>query len=84
MAYHLTGAKAFVAAHSGKLTPVKSGLNRLTEKDLRIVDALHKTVVMPAGTEYTITGTADGNGYVVTITDGPTHYFTADDGCVLC
>jgi hypothetical protein len=86
MAYHLTGTKTLLAAIAKKLSPVKGGLHYIAQHELFIADALENLVVVPIHTHYHITGTADGNGYVVTFSDplGSTHYFEAEVGCKLC
>ena len=86
MAYHLTGFGAFKKAIQRRLTPVEGGLHYTATTDITSEDALGSPVNIQRGTGYKITGTSDGNGYVVTILDGSkaTYYLEAEEGCKLC
>jgi len=89
MAYHLTGTKALIAMMEGKLTPLKAdqGLVRTCEKVTEFEDARKRFVRLPVGMTYRITGTRNGDGYVITFDDtdrlNGTRYLTADVGCNL-
>ena len=86
MAYHLSGTKAYAAALAGKLTPVQGGLHYTAQHEIVVHDVREHMVIISQGTTYHITGTKDGNGYVVTVSDthGRTYYFDAEVGCKLC
>ena len=86
MAYHLTGMQALKKAIGRGLRPVTGGLRYTATHDITSVDAIGTLISIPRGTVYHITGTKNGDGYVVTILDGrnSTHYLDAEDGCKLC
>ena len=86
MAYYLTGMQALQKAIGRGLRPVEGGLRITAQHDITSVDAVGTLIRMPRGMTYHITGTRDGNGYVITILDGhnTTHYLDAEDGCKLC
>lgn len=86
MAYHLSGSKAYAAALAGKLTPVKGGLHYTAQHEIVVHDVREHMVIISQGSSYNITGTKDGNGYVVTFLGTPsqTYYFDAEVGCKLC
>jgi hypothetical protein len=90
MAYYLSGTKAHIANKERTLKPLKldQGL-RYTCKDItEFEDSCGRMVRLAKGTEYRITGTRDGNGYVITFDDSDplngTCYLTAEVGCKLC
>lgn len=90
MAYHLTGTKAHLANAERKLKPVKigTGLYRyVQDKPLEFEDSCGRLVRLPVGHLYRITGTRDGNGYVVTFDEvdrlNGTRYLTASVGSKL-
>jgi hypothetical protein len=91
MAYHLTGRKAHEANLKRTMQPLREdqGL-RYTVKPcgIRFEDSCGRGVFLPEGHTYRITGTRDGNGYVVTFDDNDvvngTRYLTAREGCKLC
>lgn len=88
MAYHLTGTQAHRAAGHQKLTPVVGGLERVATSRLMFEDSRGRFTSLPIGHKYRITGTKDGNGYVLTYDDrdelNGTRYLTAEVGCKLC
>ena len=86
MAYHLTGMQAYKQAVTDKLKPVQGGLQYTAQQIRSAVDSVGKTIVIPEGTRYSITGTSNGDGYVVTFSAplDSTHYFEAEEGCRLC
>ena len=86
MAYHLSGHQAYTKAIQRRLSPVHGGLRYEAQEDLVSADALDRPIHIPRGTMYAITGTSDGNGYVMTIQDGTgaTYYLEAEEGCRLC
>jgi hypothetical protein len=87
VAYHLTGRAAYKAAAAYKLTPVKGGLEFVTKDHILIEDACGRGIALPEGTKYTITGTKNGDGYVMTFDAndklGGTRYLDARVGCKL-
>jgi len=86
MAYHLTGHKAFKHALHQRLTPVEGGLRYTSQTHKQVVDAVGTVYGLHPGCVYYITGTKDGNGYVVTLSDAArtTMYLEAEEGCKLC
>jgi hypothetical protein len=86
MAYHLTGMQAYKQAVTAKLKPVQGGLQYTAQQQKAVVDATGKTIVVPEGVRYSITGTKNSDGYVVTFSAplDSTHYFEAEVGCKLC
>lgn len=68
MAYHLTGSAAHHAAMEGRLKPLKpdQGLRYKAKKTLHIETAKER-ITIPKGASYRITGTRNGDGYVLTI-----------------
>jgi len=86
MAYHLTGLQSYEQAFANKLKPVQGGLQYTAQQARSAVDAIGKTIVIPEGTRYSITGTKNSDGYVVTFSAplDSTHYFEAEEGCRLC
>jgi hypothetical protein len=90
MAYYLTGTKAHIANVERKLKPLKldQGLvYTVKDKPLRFEDSCGRGVSLPVGHVYRITGTRNGDGYVVTFDDkdvvNGTRYLTAKAGCKL-
>ena len=89
MAYFCTGSKAFELAQQRRLRPVIGGLEMtVTEEGGALFqDACGRAVYLPKGQVYHITGTKDGNGYVITYDEDDimngTRYLTAEVGCKL-
>ena len=85
MAYHLTGTQAYKQAIANKLKPVQGGLQYTAQREKVVEDAVGKTIVVPEGMRYSITGTKNSDGYVVTFSAplDSTHYFEAEIGCKL-
>ena len=87
MAYHLTGRMAKKAAAAYKLTPVVGGLECVIKDHTIIEDACGRGICLPEGTKYQITGTKNGDGYVITFDKndklGGTRYLEARVGCKL-
>jgi hypothetical protein len=85
MAYYLTGCRAFQHARQHSLRPLRSdqGINKISGRDpVAVKNAIGAKLTIPPQTKYRITGTRDGNGYVVTFDniDLGTQYFEAQDG----
>jgi hypothetical protein len=78
--------QALKAAIGKGLRPVEGGLRYTAQNDITSVDALGNAITIPRGTVYNITGTKNGDGYVVTISDPAhsTYYLEAEEGCKLC
>lgn len=93
MAYHLTGAQAHRLQKDWKTKgPMKplaedQGIQKVTVGIVEFEDSLGRFVRLRPGTKYNITGTRDGNGYVMTWdrvdTYNGTRYLTAEQGCKL-
>jgi len=89
MAYYLTGSKAHWHNQRRTLKPLRldQGLTRVCETRTIFEDSCGRAVALPTGHTYRITGTRDGNGYVVTFDDvdkvAGTRYLTAEQGCKL-
>ncbi len=86
MAYYLTGSAARRMAASNQLSPVKGGLERTAQERIVVQDGTGRGVAIPEGTKYRITGTRNGDGYVVTFDNDPflgTRYFEASHGAKL-
>jgi len=83
MAYPMTGAKAHLANVERTLKPFKGGLKKVAPRGgVSFFDSRGFGTFLDEGKDYRITGTKDGNGYVIAFDDWVL-YLRAEQGVKL-